>query len=113
MMNIDYSTLPQGDVRLRPDVAITVDRFGPPPDIVLVRGRAVLDEVDGAPDEYEQLQIRDHGQERGAAMIAGIPGSGGRMVRIVVRPTWVSTLDFQTRFPAALVAAGLAPGEQT
>jgi hypothetical protein len=95
-------------LRARPAVAITVDRFGPPPEVLLVRGRAELDEVDGVPAEYEQMQIRDHGPEQGAAMIAEVRKSGARMVRIVVRPEWVSTLDFQTRFPAGLVAAGLA-----
>lgn len=95
-------------LRAHPDAALTIDRFGPPPDVLLVRGRIALDAVDGVPEEYEQMQIRDHGPERGAAIIADVRRSGARMVRMILRPAWVGALDFQTRFPGGLVAAGLA-----
>jgi hypothetical protein len=95
-------------LRVNPAVAITIDRAGPPPDVLLIRGSAVLDEVDGVADEYREMQIRSYGEEQGGAAVAEVEKSGVRMVRIVVAPTWVSTLDFRTRFPRGLVGAGLA-----
>jgi hypothetical protein len=95
-------------LRRNPAVAITIDEPGPPPNVLLIRGRTVLDEVDGVPAEYEQMQISNYGPEHGAAAVEAVRKSGAHMVRIVVEPTWVATLDFQTRFPGGLVAAGLA-----
>lgn len=48
------------------------------------------------------------GLPQGTAMIADIRRSGVRMVRMALRPAWVGALDFQTRLPSCLVAAGLA-----
>ncbi|MDT4914583.1 MAG: hypothetical protein QOC66_3711 [Pseudonocardiales bacterium] len=95
-------------LRARPDVAITIDHAGPPPDVLLVRGRAVLDPVAGVAPEYEQVQRKYYGDEQAEQVLAMIREQGVSMVRIVVAPSWVSTLDFQTRNPGALVAAGLA-----
>ena len=35
------------------------------------------------------------------------------MTRIVLRPDWVGVLDFQSRFPGALVASGLAEQDRS
>src|SRR3954469_8935575 len=46
-------------LRRRPAVALTVDRAGPPPEVLLVRGPATVrdvEAVDGVPDEYRQMQ---------------------------------------------------------
>jgi Pyridoxamine 5'-phosphate oxidase len=95
-------------LRARPDVAITIDRAGPPPEVLLLRGRIELDEVDGVPAEYRQMQERYYGAEQAAAAVAHLERSGARMTRLVLRPTWVGVLDFQTRFPGVMAAAEAA-----
>ncbi len=91
-------------LRARPDVALTIDRAGPPPEALLVRGRIELDDVDGVPAEYRQMQERYYGAEQAAAVVADIERSGAAMVRMALRPAWVGALDFETRLPGALVA---------
>lgn len=87
-------------LRERPAVALTIDRAGPPPEVLQLRGRAVLTEVAGLVPEYVAAHHRYYGAEQGAANVAAIDRPGVRMVRIAVRPTWVGVLDFQTRFPS-------------
>ena len=87
-------------LRARPDVAVTIDRIGPPPDVLLLRGRVDLVEVDGVLPEYAEMQVRYLGPEIAAGALAQVDVPGVRMVRIALRPSWVGTLDFRTRFPA-------------
>lgn len=87
-------------LRARPDVAVTIDTIGPPPDVLLLRGRVELTEVDGVLPEYAAMQVRYLGPEFAAAALAEVDVPGVRMVRIGLRPSWVGTLDFRTRFPA-------------
>lgn len=42
-------------LRHNPEVALTIDTEVHPPKILLIRGRAELDVVDGIPDEYMQM----------------------------------------------------------
>lgn len=85
-------------LRERPDVAITIDTSVHPPEILLIRGRAELTDVDGVAPEFRLANLRYGGPEFGARRIAEVDHPGTRMVRIVVRPTWVGVLDFRTRF---------------
>jgi hypothetical protein len=86
-------------LRANPDVAVTIDRAGPPPDLLLLRGRVELVEAPGVLPEYEQAHRRYYGPEQAAAAVADAAKPGVRMVRIALRPSWVATIDFQTRFP--------------
>ena len=86
-------------LRANPAVAITIDRIGPPPDVLLIRGRAELGEVGGIVPEYADAHRRYYGDEQGRANVDAMTDQGMQMVRIAVRPTWVGTLDFQTRVP--------------
>jgi hypothetical protein len=47
-----------GALQADPRVAITIDIPGPPPRVLLVRGRAALATVDGVPDGYLQATHR-------------------------------------------------------
>jgi hypothetical protein len=91
-------------LRASPPVAVTIDTAGPPPEVLLIRGRAEVTEVDGIAPEYALAQHRYYGPEQGAAAEAELDGAGVRMARIVVRPTWVGTIDFVTRFPGGRTA---------
>jgi hypothetical protein len=94
-------------LRRNPAVAVTIDTAGPPPEVLLVRGPARIENVNGVPEDYRRMQVKYYGEEAAAAVVAGIERAGAPMVRIVVTPVWVATLDFQTRFPSGLVDAGL------
>ncbi|GAB2990633.1 pyridoxamine 5'-phosphate oxidase family protein [Amycolatopsis acidiphila] len=94
-------------LRARPAVAITIDNAGPPPGVLLIRGRAEVTEVDGVVPEYALAQQRYYGPEQ-AATVAELGKTGVRMARIAVRPSWVGTIDFVTRFPGARSAEEFA-----
>jgi hypothetical protein len=89
-------------LRARPDVAVTIDTETFPPEVLTIRGRATISEVDGIPAEYASAAHRYLGEEAARAYLDGIDQPGTRMARIDVRPTWVGVLDFQTRLPSAL-----------
>jgi hypothetical protein len=89
-------------LRARPDIAVTIDSEAFPPDILLMRGRAEVTEVDGVLEEYALAAPRYMGAEAAAEYLAQIDQPGTRMARIALRPAWVGVLDFRTRLPAAL-----------
>jgi hypothetical protein len=86
-------------LRARPDVAVTIDSEGFPPEVLLLRGRATVTEVDGIDPDYALSALRYMGEEQGRAFIDQVDQPGTRMARIALRPTWVGVLDFQTRLP--------------
>ncbi|TKK91438.1 pyridoxamine 5'-phosphate oxidase [Herbidospora galbida] len=87
------------DLRARPDVAICVDTADGLPQVLMLRGRVTLAEVDGVLPEYAAMQRSAMGEEAGAAYVKAIDQPGLRMVRIALRPAWVGVLDFRERFP--------------
>jgi hypothetical protein len=89
-------------LRARPDVAITVDRPGPPPEVLLLRGPIEVTDVDGLVPEYVAAHHRYYGPATAAENIANVERMGVRMVRLALRPAWVGVIDFQTRFPGAM-----------
>ena len=90
-------------LRANPELAVTIDSFGPPPEVLLLRGRVTLTEVQGVLPEYIAAHVRYYGEEQGRANTADLEQAQGvRMVRIALRPSWVGVIDFQTRLPAPL-----------
>jgi hypothetical protein len=89
-------------LRSNPDVAVTIDTESFPPEVVTIRGRAEVAEVDGIVPEYALAAHRYLGEEEATAYLAQIDHPSTRMARIAVRPAWVGVLDFQTRLPSAL-----------
>ena len=85
-----------------PKVALTIDDNNFPHKVLLVRGTARLQKVDGVVPEYAMAAERYFGVEQGNAWIEKMRGMGGGMMRIATTPEWVGLLDFQTRFPSAL-----------
>lgn len=67
-------------LRRNPAVALTIDTESHPLKVLLIRGKAELDVVDGIPDE---------------SLYDG-------MVRVVVKPTWANLIDFETTLPTAI-----------
>jgi hypothetical protein len=86
-------------LRANPALAITIDTAGPPPDVLLLRGRAEVGEVGGIVSQYAEAHRRYYGAKQGSANAQELARGGVQMVRIAVRPSWVGALDFQTRVP--------------
>lgn len=90
-------------LRHNPDVALTIDTEVHPPKILLIRGRAELDVVDGIPAEY--LQMNGSYQmtpEQRVGWEAEVRSLYDGMVRIVITPTWAKLIDFETTLPTAV-----------
>jgi general stress protein 26 len=87
-------------LRRNPAVALTIDTESHPPKVLLLRGRAELDEVDGIPDEYLRWNgAYEFTPEQRVEWEAQVRSLYDGMVRIVVRPTWVKLIDFETTLP--------------
>jgi hypothetical protein len=89
-------------LRAHPDVALTIDTETFPPEVLSLRGRAEITEVDGIAPEYARAAHRYLGEEQATGYLAQIDDPGTRMARIAIRPAWVGLLDFQDRMPSAL-----------
>jgi hypothetical protein len=90
-------------LRNNPMVALTIDTEVHPPKILLVRGRAELDVVDGIPDEYLQMNgTYTMTPEQRVEWESEVRSLYDGMVRIVVTPTWAKLIDFETTLPSAV-----------
>ena len=90
-------------LRANPMVALTIDTEVHPPAILLVRGRAELDVVDGIPDEYLEANTSyEMTPEQRAEWEVGVRALYDGMVRVVVTPTWAKLIDFETTLPSAV-----------
>ncbi|SDS88175.1 pyridoxamine 5'-phosphate oxidase family protein [Actinopolymorpha singaporensis] len=90
-------------LRHNPAVALTIDTEVHPPKILLIRGRAELDVVDGIPEEY--LRMNGSYQmtaEQRVEWEAEVRSLYDGMVRVVVTPTWAKLIDFETTLPSAV-----------
>jgi hypothetical protein len=83
-------------------VSLTIDNNVFPHKVLLIRGSARLQNLDGIVPEYALAAERYFGPEQGKAWIEKLQSTISNMVRITVTPEWVGLLDFQTRFPSAL-----------
>ena len=91
-------------LRDNPLVALTIDTEVHPPKILLIRGRAELDFVDGIPGEYleanSSYEMTAEQRVEWEAEVRSLYVDG--MVRIVVTPTWAKLIDFETTLPSAV-----------
>ena len=90
-------------LRENPTVALTIDTEVHPPKILLVRGRAELDVVEGIPDEYLQMNgSYEMTAEQRVEWEAEVRSLYDGMVRVVITPTWAKLIDFETTLPTAV-----------
>jgi len=89
-------------LKMNPKVSFTIDDNVFPHKVLLVRGTARLENVNGIVPEYASAAQRYFGPEQGEAWVKHLGSLISSMVRITVTPEWVGLLDFQTRFPSAL-----------
>jgi hypothetical protein len=83
-------------------VAITIDVPGPPSRVLLVRGRAALETVDGVPDGYLEASRRAIPREAWEDFETTVRGLYKQMVAVTVTPEWARLLDFETTLPSAV-----------
>jgi hypothetical protein len=90
-------------LRHNPTVALTMDTEVHPPKILLIRGQAELDVVEGIPDEHlEANSTYEMTPEQRVEWEAEVRSLYDGMVRIVVTPTWAKLIDFETTLPSAV-----------
>jgi pyridoxamine 5'-phosphate oxidase-like protein len=91
-----------GAIERNPRVAATIDTDTDPPRVLLIRGEATIEVIDGVLPEYLDGARRRYDADRYAAFEAEVRGLYKQMARIAITPTWVKVLDFETRLPEAV-----------
>ena len=86
----------------RPAVALTVDTETFPPHVLLVRGTASVDIVDGVPDEFLAASAKAVPEDQLVDFEAQARSTYPAMARIRIAPRWAKVLDFETRLPKAV-----------
>lgn len=89
-------------VEAKPDVAVTIDTEAFRPQVLTIRGRVIITEVEGIAPEYASAARRYLGDSEARAYLELIDRPDTRMARIDLHPSWVGGLDFQTGLPGAL-----------
>ena len=87
-----------------PKVSLTIDDNTFPHKVLLIRGTARLEPVEGIAAEYAACADRYFGPEMAQGWLTQLRSMVSSMVRITITPEWVGLLDFQTRFPSALAS---------
>ena len=85
-----------------PKVSLTIDDNTFPHKVLLIRGSARLEAVEGIVPEYVACAERYFDPELAKNWLGQLRTMVSSMVKITVTPEWVGLLDFQTRFPSAL-----------
>jgi Pyridoxamine 5'-phosphate oxidase len=91
-----------GALTASPKVALEVDTDTQPPHILLVRGTASVDIVDGVPDEFLEASKKVLPTEMWSEFEDGARSMYPQMARIAVQPEWAKIIDFETRLPIAV-----------
>jgi hypothetical protein len=86
-------------LRRNPGVAVTIDTDAFPPNILLVRGTATIDVVEGVPQGYVEASRRVVPPEQWDQWLSQVTVLYKQMAIISVTPTWAKFIDFQTTLP--------------
>jgi hypothetical protein len=90
-------------LRQNPRVALTIDTMEPwPPRVLLIRGAASLEVVDGVPDSYVAASRKVVSAEQFESWERGVRDLYQQMVLITIEPDWAKLLDFETTIPKAV-----------
>lgn len=89
-------------LQLNPRVALSMDTETQPPHILLVRGTAAVEIVDGVPSEYLEASRKYIPQEQWEAFETQVRGLYDQMARISITPEWAKLIDFETTLPSAV-----------
>ena len=89
-------------LRKNPKVALTIDQGAFPPKVLLIRGIAEVELVEGIPDGYLTAGRKVMTDDQYPEWVAGVRGLYDEMVVITITPTWAKLLDFETTIPKAV-----------
>jgi hypothetical protein len=87
-----------------PKVSLTIDDNTFPHKVLLIRGTARLERVEGLVPEYAKAAERYFSAAQAEAWLSQLRKLVSSMVRITITPEWVGVLDFEARFPSALAS---------
>jgi hypothetical protein len=91
-------------IEAQPQVALTIDGDTWPYKVLLLRGIARVDTVEGVAPEYAAAAERYFGQEQGKQWIGMVGSMVDSTARVTIRPNHVTILDFETRFPSKIAS---------
>jgi len=90
-------------LRQNPRVAITIDTEAHwPPRVLLIRGAAHVELIDGVPDSYIEASRKLIPAEHFEGWEQGVRGLYDQMILITIEPDWAKLLDFETTIPKAV-----------
>ena len=89
-------------LRHDPRVAVTIDTNDFPPKVLLVRGTATAEEIEGVPQGYLDAGHKMVDDEHYDEWEQGVRGLYDSMVEIRITPNWLKIHDFETRIPSAV-----------
>jgi hypothetical protein len=90
-------------LQANPKVALTIDTNTFPPNILLVRGTASVEIVDGVAPEYLEGAKKYVAPTQWEMFEAQVRALYKQQGRITIVPEWAKILDFETRLPSAQV----------
>jgi hypothetical protein len=90
-------------LRRDPRVAVTIDVQGPPPRVLLLRGRVELDTRKEHIDRFLEMSRRGTYADEWDAFEAGVRALYDEMTEISLVPDWAKVLDFETRAPETIM----------
>jgi uncharacterized pyridoxamine 5'-phosphate oxidase family protein len=82
-----------------PKVALTIDTDTQPPHVLLVRGTAQIEVVEGVPFEYLEASKKGIPEQQWKSFEAQVRKMYKQMARIAITPEWAKLFDFETRMP--------------
>jgi hypothetical protein len=89
-------------LKKNPKVALTIDTGAFPPKVLLLRGSAEVELVQGIPEGYLVAGHKVMTDEQYPDWVAGVQGLYTEMTLITVTLTWAKLLDFETTIPKAV-----------
>jgi Pyridoxamine 5'-phosphate oxidase len=90
------------DLQSNPRVALTIDTQDHPPRILLMRGTARMEILEGIPDEYLEASHKYVPRAQWSGFDDQVRGLYPRMARISITPDWAKLIDFETTLPQAV-----------
>jgi len=89
-------------LRKNPKVALTIDTGAFPPKVLLIRGDARAELVQGVPAGYLEAGHKVMTDEQYPEWEAGVKNLYDEMVVLTITPTWAKLLDFETTIPKSV-----------
>ncbi|MFB6725719.1 pyridoxamine 5'-phosphate oxidase family protein [Kribbella sp. NPDC056345] len=103
---LEIATIPRSAkvaaLKKNPKVALTIDKGAFPPKVLLLRGTAEVELVQGIPEGYLVAGRKVMTDEQYGDWLVGVKSLYTEMTLITVTLTWAKLLDFETTLPKAV-----------